>query len=62
MLMNLVGLSPVFHSHSGTGTALFSPRSKILRLRAEMPCSCTALAMKTQVENLMSVRGNSLQL
>lgn len=29
-------------SLSGTGTALFSPRSKELRLRTEMPCSCAA--------------------
>ncbi|MBW2646474.1 MAG: hypothetical protein JRE23_09900 [Deltaproteobacteria bacterium] len=37
------GLSRPEASQSGTGTALFSPRSKILRLRTEMPCSCTAL-------------------
>jgi len=27
-----------------SASALFSPRSKTLRLRTEMPCSCTALA------------------
>jgi len=27
---------------SNTGTTLFSPRSKVLRLRAEMPCSSAA--------------------
>ena len=29
-------------SLSSTGTALFSPRSKVLGLRTEMPCSCAA--------------------
>jgi hypothetical protein len=29
-------------SLSNTGTVLFSPRSKLLRLRTEMPCSCAA--------------------
>jgi hypothetical protein len=31
-------------SLSKTGTALFSPRSKVLRLWTEMPCSCVAQA------------------
>ncbi|MFC1515265.1 hypothetical protein ACFL7E_00745 [Thermodesulfobacteriota bacterium] len=31
-------------SPSNTGTALFNPRSKVLRLRIEMPCSRVAQA------------------
>jgi predicted secreted hydrolase len=35
-------------SLNNTGTALFSPRSKALRLRTEMPCSCAVQSCETR--------------
>ncbi len=48
---------PERHSAFGmtpSASALFSPRSKTLRLRAEMPCSCTALAREKSGLNRIS--------
>jgi hypothetical protein len=38
---------------SKTGIVLFSPRSKLLRLRTEMPCSCAAQSREKIGSNLL---------